>query len=445
MQTNIVSRSASPSGRGLPFGHGICRAALRPRARQRHLRLAYLDRSAKPFTDTARRQCRRLRCRALRRKSPLASRRSSALPELVVHWVPVTMDTRFTVVMRGQARRVVHALRWPRSSDARRWHSRFRYSRVACAPWCAATRRPRCVTCWRPRPPSATLARLALDTLIEKTRFAGWREPRRNAGWPRKWRASSSTRPPCPSRITPAASNSCWNARSTCSWPNATWCCRIDDSARKNLLVSNASSRRIHWGLALPRDDDDFRLFVDSALSATYASPEFPALYGDYFRTFDEVSRHVLQLEHHSTPWARATNTRRFPNDFTQHQAHVPARAHRRRRAGHTDRRRARSARARDGNAGPQHRSRSRRRLGRRWPGRDHLGFGHPCAADRLDPRATTRTMRARVHSSSTCARATTRSRSSCWPSASKRPTFRSTSWAWWMNSSGRSRTPPRS
>jgi hypothetical protein len=43
--------------------------------------------------------------------------------------------------------------------------------------------------------------------------------------------------------------------------------------------------------LALPRGDEDFRLFVDVALSRLYASDDFGELYAQWYGQFDEGTR----------------------------------------------------------------------------------------------------------------------------------------------------------
>jgi polar amino acid transport system substrate-binding protein len=44
-------------------------------------------------------------------------------------------------------------------------------------------------------------------------------------------------------------------------------------------------------GLAMGRNDDDFRLLVDTALSKLFTSAAFPALYTRYFGAFDDATR----------------------------------------------------------------------------------------------------------------------------------------------------------
>ena len=65
----------------------------------------------------------------------------------------------------------------------------------------------------------------------------------------------------------------------------------MDDNARQKLIVLNRQMTHEPLALALPRGDDDFRLLVDSVLTATYSSPDFAALYGKYFGSLDEGTR----------------------------------------------------------------------------------------------------------------------------------------------------------
>jgi polar amino acid transport system substrate-binding protein len=65
----------------------------------------------------------------------------------------------------------------------------------------------------------------------------------------------------------------------------------MDDAARANLVVLNRQITHEPLALAIPRGDDDFRLQVDSALSAAYNAPEFSALYVKYFHKMDDATR----------------------------------------------------------------------------------------------------------------------------------------------------------
>jgi polar amino acid transport system substrate-binding protein len=48
--------------------------------------------------------------------------------------------------------------------------------------------------------------------------------------------------------------------------------------------------------LALPRDDEDLRLFVDRKLSQTFGSADFPSIYGKYFGAPDAAAAEFFQL-----------------------------------------------------------------------------------------------------------------------------------------------------
>ncbi len=65
----------------------------------------------------------------------------------------------------------------------------------------------------------------------------------------------------------------------------------MDDAARSNLVVLNRQLTQEPLALAIPRGDDDFRLQVDSALTAAYNSPEFSSLYVKYFHKMDDATR----------------------------------------------------------------------------------------------------------------------------------------------------------
>jgi polar amino acid transport system substrate-binding protein len=62
----------------------------------------------------------------------------------------------------------------------------------------------------------------------------------------------------------------------------------MDDSMRKNLVVLDRLFTHEPVAFALARDNDDFRLAVDRALSKVNTSPDFPALYTKWFGAFDE-------------------------------------------------------------------------------------------------------------------------------------------------------------
>jgi polar amino acid transport system substrate-binding protein len=65
----------------------------------------------------------------------------------------------------------------------------------------------------------------------------------------------------------------------------------LDDKSRSRLVVLNRQITHEPLALAMPRGDDDFRLQVDTALTSTYNSPEFSALYVRYFHKLDDATR----------------------------------------------------------------------------------------------------------------------------------------------------------
>jgi polar amino acid transport system substrate-binding protein len=65
----------------------------------------------------------------------------------------------------------------------------------------------------------------------------------------------------------------------------------MDKTQRDNLVVLDRMLTHEPVALSLARGDDDFRLTVDSALSATYASAKFGELYAKWFGDYDESTR----------------------------------------------------------------------------------------------------------------------------------------------------------
>lgn len=66
---------------------------------------------------------------------------------------------------------------------------------------------------------------------------------------------------------------------------------QLDDASRDKVVVLKRQLTHQPLSLALPRGDDDFRLAVDTALTAVLSSPEFPALYAKYFGSLDDGAR----------------------------------------------------------------------------------------------------------------------------------------------------------
>jgi ABC-type amino acid transport substrate-binding protein len=65
----------------------------------------------------------------------------------------------------------------------------------------------------------------------------------------------------------------------------------MDDSARQKLIVLNRQMTHEPLSLALPRGDEDFRLLIDTVLTAAFNSPDFAVVYGKHFGRLDEGSK----------------------------------------------------------------------------------------------------------------------------------------------------------
>jgi len=65
----------------------------------------------------------------------------------------------------------------------------------------------------------------------------------------------------------------------------------MDDAARKDLVIFDRQFTHEAGALALSRNDDDFRLLVDTALSKFYESGDFRALYTKSFGELDDRAR----------------------------------------------------------------------------------------------------------------------------------------------------------
>ena len=70
----------------------------------------------------------------------------------------------------------------------------------------------------------------------------------------------------------------------------------MDDAARKELVVFDRQFTHEAGALALSRNDDDFRLLVDAALSKFYESGDFRALYSKSFGELDDRARAFFAL-----------------------------------------------------------------------------------------------------------------------------------------------------
>jgi polar amino acid transport system substrate-binding protein len=68
----------------------------------------------------------------------------------------------------------------------------------------------------------------------------------------------------------------------------------LDDKSRAQVVVLDRQITHEPLALAMPRGDEDFRLQVDTALSTTYGSPEFSAMYVRYFHKLDDATRNFF-------------------------------------------------------------------------------------------------------------------------------------------------------
>jgi ABC-type amino acid transport substrate-binding protein len=66
--------------------------------------------------------------------------------------------------------------------------------------------------------------------------------------------------------------------------------------AKSDLVVLDRLFRRELFALAVRRNDDDFRLAVDRALSKLYRSPELPTIYRSYLKEPDRETLEFFQL-----------------------------------------------------------------------------------------------------------------------------------------------------
>jgi polar amino acid transport system substrate-binding protein len=69
----------------------------------------------------------------------------------------------------------------------------------------------------------------------------------------------------------------------------------MDSSASESLTILPRLLTHEPLAFALARDDDDFRLLVDRALSASYRSDGFADLYSTWCGEFDDSTRAFFQ------------------------------------------------------------------------------------------------------------------------------------------------------
>lgn len=66
---------------------------------------------------------------------------------------------------------------------------------------------------------------------------------------------------------------------------------QMSEAAHARLVILDRRFTHEFYALPVPRNDDDFRLVVDEALSKFYASDGFGAVYARWFKEFDEQTR----------------------------------------------------------------------------------------------------------------------------------------------------------
>jgi polar amino acid transport system substrate-binding protein len=69
----------------------------------------------------------------------------------------------------------------------------------------------------------------------------------------------------------------------------------MDEASRKDLVILDRQMTYEPYALALPRNDDDFRLLVDTVLSQAYMTNAFPELYAKSFGAPDEKTREFFR------------------------------------------------------------------------------------------------------------------------------------------------------
>ena len=256
-----------------------------------HLRLGYLPKAA-PLTSAGANGVVEGYGAALCGELVTNVKSALNLPQLTVDWVPVTMDNRFTLVMRGD----IDVLCTPTVPTVER-RKALAYSIPTFASGIRAVVRANAPTTlkdvleanpsqrnvWRGSPAM---------TLIEKTSFATL--------------AGTTAERALATKVSSLKLNT-----TTVSVPDVASglqflqqgkidvflverdlaLANMDDAARKNLVILKRQFTNEPLSLGLPRGDDDFRLFVDTVLSNLYSAPDFPALYSRYFQQYDDNSR----------------------------------------------------------------------------------------------------------------------------------------------------------
>jgi len=256
-----------------------------------HLRLGYLPNAA-PFTSAGAGGAVEGYGAAL--CGEIAARVKAQLnqPQLAVDWVPVNMDNRFTLVMRGD----VDVLCTPTVPTLER-RKALAYSIPTFASGIRAVVRanapaalkdileatPSQHNVWRGSP---------TQTLLEQTSFAtvaGTTSERWLASKVNTFKINTAT-----VSVPDVASGIKFLQERKIDVffiERDLALANMDAAARQDLVVLKRQFTNEPLALGLPRGDDDFRLFVDTVLSATYSAPDFPAAYAKYFGQYDDNSK----------------------------------------------------------------------------------------------------------------------------------------------------------
>jgi polar amino acid transport system substrate-binding protein len=256
-----------------------------------HLRLGYLP-QAKPFTSVGADGKVEGYGAALCGEIARRVQAELAMPQLAVDWVPVTMDTGFTLVMRGD----VDVLCTPTVATLGR-RKALAYSLPTFAGGVRAVVRsdapstlkdvleatPAQRNVWRGSPAMS---------LIKEVRFAavaGTTSERWLATKVQTFKINAATTsvPDYASglRFLQEGKYDVFFAERDVVLAN------LDEASKSKVIILNRQLTHEPLALGLPRGDEDFRLFVDTVLSNTYNAADFPALYVKYFGAFDEPSR----------------------------------------------------------------------------------------------------------------------------------------------------------
>jgi polar amino acid transport system substrate-binding protein len=215
-----------------------------------------------------------------------------ALPQLTVDWVPVTLDNRLSEVKQGNvdllctptvvtlARRQEVAFSIPIFAGGNRAVLR---ADAAVALRDALGETPAARPVWRGSP-AAKVLEGATFAVVAGTTTQTWLESRRAA-----FEVNA--------RIVPVPDYRAGLQQLLHSQVDVFFGERslvlgaLDAEERAKLVVFDRLFTQESGALALARDDDDFRLLVDRALSQVFVASEFSALYTQWLGPFDDSTR----------------------------------------------------------------------------------------------------------------------------------------------------------